>query len=55
MDVEPEAFEVDGNGNLHHELFGMGSTVKLVPGNGHHTDGNGHDNEPDQPQRTPLL
>ncbi len=39
--VEPEAVEVNGNGNGHHD-DGIGPTVELVLGNGHTANGNGN-------------
>ena len=61
VEVEPETVEVNGNGtNGHHD--GIGPTVELVLGNGHHANGNGHapapvngngrHEEADQPQRS---
>ena len=38
--VEPEPFEINGNG--HHDTIGIGPTVELVLDNGPHTNGNGH-------------
>ena len=43
--VEPESFEVNGNGNGHnghHDAEVLGPTVELVPANGRHANGNGH-------------
>ena len=44
VEVEPEAGAVNGNGtNGHHDLFGVGPTVELVPTNGNTpVNGNGH-------------
>ena len=61
VEVEPETIEVNGNGR--DDLFGIGPTVELVPGTGHHVNGvtNGHapvpvnehhEDEADEPQRT---
>ena len=54
--VEPETVEVNGNGtngNGHHDGFGIGPTVELVPVNGHSLDdGNGHHDEAEEPQQT---
>ena len=48
VEVEPETAPVNGNGtggNDHHEPFGIGPKVELVPANGHHE-------EADDPQQT---
>ena len=68
VEVEPETFEVNGNGaNGHDDLFGIGPTVELVEadghgngnGNGHapapangHANGNGHHDEEPEPQQS---
>ena len=55
MESEPEAVAVNGNGtNGHHDLFGVGPTVELVPANGNTpVNGNGHhEDEAPEPQRT---
>ena len=64
VEPEPETIAVNGNGaNGHHDLFGVGPTVELVPANSlSHTgydgnapvngSGNGHHEEADEPQRT---
>jgi hypothetical protein len=38
VEIEPETIAVNGNG--HHDA--IGSTVELVPANGHRANGNGH-------------
>ena len=60
VEVEPEPFEVNGNG--HHDAIGIGPTVELVldsirhsNGNGHAVipaNGNGHHDEALEPQQT---
>ena len=60
VEVEPETFEVNGNG--HHDAIGIGPTVELVldsirhsNGNGHAVipaNGNGHHDEALEPQQT---
>ena len=71
VEIEPETIGVNGNGhhaNGHDDLFGIGSTVELVPVNGHAPDNgignghtavpvngngaNGHHDEADEPQQT---
>ena len=65
VEIEPEAVAVNGNGNGHHDLFGVVPTVELVPangntpvnGNGHspgpiNGSGNGRHEEADEPQQT---
>ena len=69
VEVEPEIIPVNGNGtngNSHHDLFGVGPTVELVPANGNTpVNGNGHapapvngsgsghhEDEAPEPQRT---
>ena len=49
--VEPEAVEVNGNG---HRAGGIGPTVELFLGNGHHPNGNGngHQDEAPEPQQS---
>ena len=49
VEIEPEAVPVNGNGH-HDDLFG--STVELVPVNGHKVNGNGHHDEAPEPQQT---
>ena len=51
---EPETVAVNGNGtNGHHDLFGVGPTVELVPANGNTpVNGNGHHEEAEEPQRS---
>ena len=53
--VEPKTVGVNGNGtNGRHDAGGIGPTVELVPGYGHHANGNGngrHDEAP-EPQRS---
>ena len=47
VEVEPEAIAVNGNGtNGHHDAGGIGPTVELVPGYGHHANGNGNGHAP---------
>ena len=64
VEPEPETIAVNGNGaNGHHDLFGVGPTVELVPANSlSHTgyggnatvngSGNGHHEEADEPQQS---
>ena len=62
VEPEPEAVAVNGNGNGHHanghhDPFGIGPVVELVPANGHHangngTSGNGHHDEAGEPQQS---
>ena len=45
VEIEPESFEVNGNGNghnVHHDAEVLGPTVELVPANGRHASGNGN-------------
>ena len=60
VEIEPEAVAVNGNG---HHADGIGPTVKLVPSNRRHANGNGHaavevngnghhDDEAPEPQQT---
>ena len=43
VEVEPDAVGVNGIGtNGHGGAIDIGPTVELVPGNGHHANGNGH-------------
>ena len=45
--METEAVPVNGNRNGHHDLFGVGPTVELVPANGNTpVNGNGHSPAP---------
>ena len=63
VEVEPEAVESPPrtgngtNGNGHQDAFDIGSTVELVPANGHaaasvNRNGNGHHDEAPEPQRS---
>ena len=68
MEIEPETVGICGsgaNGNGHHDAIGIGPTVELVLGAGHHGNGkihasvpvngngaNGHHDEADMPQRS---
>ena len=55
LEFEAETIAVNGNGtNGHHDLFGVGPTVELVPASGHApVNGNGHrDDEAEEPQLT---
>ena len=66
IEIEPETVTVNGNGtngNGHHDLFGIGPTVELVPAKVHVKNGNGdapapvngngyHEDEAPEPQRT---
>ena len=40
VEIEQETVEVNVNG--HHDASGIGPTVELVLGNGHHANGNGN-------------
>ena len=62
VEVEPEIIAVNGNG--HSDAIGIGPTVELVLGNGHHAsgnsrppapmngNGNGHQDEAPEPRQT---
>ena len=56
VEVEPGAVEVNGNGNGHHDA--IGPTVELVldngyvAANGNGVNGNGHDDEAQEPQQS---
>ena len=64
VELEPEIIAVNGNGHAPtpingngtngHNAAGIGPTVELVLGNGHHANvnGNGHDDEAPEPQQT---
>ena len=61
VEVEPEtvATNGNGNGNGHHDPFDVGTTVELVPANGHANgnapspvNGNGHHDEEPEPQQS---
>ena len=46
LEIEPEAVKVNGNGTNGHRTDGIGPTLELVLGNGHHANGNGNDHAP---------
>ncbi len=52
VEIEPEAVSVNGKG--HHDANGIGPSVELVLGNGHHSNenGNGHHDEAPEPQQS---
>ena len=61
VEVEPEAVEVNGNGD--HDAIGIGPTVELASVDGRHVNGDGHapapvngngyhDNEAPEPQQS---
>ena len=54
--VEPEAVQVNDNGNGHHDANGIGPTVELVLGNNGHAEavvnGNGRHDEAPEPQQS---
>ena len=52
VEVEPQAVEVNGNGTNGHHANGIGPTVELALGNGHHPNGNGHHDEAPEPQQS---
>ena len=62
VEIEPEIVGVNGNGHAPapvngngtngHNAAGIGPTVELVMGNGHHANGNGYDEEADAPQQS---
>ena len=56
VDVEPEAVQVNDNGNGHHDANGIGPTVELVLGNNGHAEavvnGNGRHDEAPEPQQS---